>query len=209
MCVCVCACVWTVCEALAPQKLQPLHLCLSTCVIGVPREKSCIHLLWQARPSSNPRISPLSRYALTLAYIDVHAGGRHVTCRSIKARQLVQLEPDRQAITGGTPSSATGQYLPSFYLHSCRRVQSPRVHESTLYHLRSKIKFVFPEMRKLGTTCGIARRVAVCLWLGLTYPHPNFISGTDIKSFCWRSHDAIKNHYFGSYTTFVAFPELS
>lgn len=127
MCVCVRACVWTVCEALAPQKLQPLHLCLSICVIGVPREKSCIHLLWQARPSSNPRISPLSRFALTLAYIDVHAGGRHVTCRSIKARQLVQLEPDRQAITGRTPSSATGQYLPSFYLHSCRRVQSPRV----------------------------------------------------------------------------------
>lgn len=50
----------------------------------------------------------------------------------------------------------------------CIPVTEFRAHESTLYHLRSKIKFVFPEMRKLSTTCGIARRFAVvCLWLGL------------------------------------------
>lgn len=103
-----------------------------------------------------------------------------MTCRSIKARQLVQLEPDRQAITGRTPSSATGQYLPSFYLHSCRRA-----HESSFYHLRSKIKFVFPEMRKLGMTGRIARRFCCCLFVAQSlhsYPHPNFNSGTDIKS---------------------------
>lgn len=50
----------------------------------------------------------------------------------------------------------------------CIPVAELRAHESSFYHLRSKIKFVFPEMRKLGTTGGIARRLAVvCLWLGL------------------------------------------
>lgn len=143
----VCARVWTVCEALAPQKLQPLHLCVSICVIGVPWEKSCIHLLWQARPSSNPRVSPLSRFALTLAYVDVHAGGRHVTCRSIKSL------PACSAGAGSTGNHRQGSIISywtisalvlSAFLLWSSEATSPR-----FYPLRSKVKLIFPEMRKL------------------------------------------------------------
>ncbi len=47
---------------------------------------------------------------------------------SIKASKLIHLRLNRQAIAFRTPSSATGQNLLSFYLHSCFKVRSPPVH---------------------------------------------------------------------------------
>lgn len=58
-----------------------------------------------------------------------HRDSRHMTCCSIKASQLIHPEPNRQAITRRTLSSATAQNLSSFYLQLCYKVlysSSPR-----------------------------------------------------------------------------------
>ena len=82
--------------------LKPLQLWKHEWVIWAPKEKSCIHLIWQLPTFQYSQYFSLSHSLLLHTY--VHMDNKHVTYCSIKVSQLIDLWLNWQAITLRTPT---------------------------------------------------------------------------------------------------------
>lgn len=147
VCVCMCVCggvahlythtsVTQVCimsDALAPQDSNPSA---SERVWFERQRRSLASVSFDnCRPSGNPSVSHYLTPPLPHTCIHVCRDSRHVTCHCIKDSRLTHSWLNRQIITFRAPSSATGQKLLLFYLHSCFNAHNRPVP----YHLSSLI----------------------------------------------------------------------